>query len=320
MKRTRTSGGASASSSSSRRPALALPSALAAASLAATIRRSLSRTTIASSQLAATALARSSFTTPSPSSYPSPTRLRPIMKASMPKILIVEDDEVIAQGMARHLGAAGFDPGSVGNGRQGLARLRYEKPDVCVLDLMLPGLDGWKLIETVRGEGIATPIVVVSARGTEHDRVHALEIGADDYLVKPFSMKELVARVRAASRRAMRREETPRGEPIEIEELRIDPLEVQAYVDDRSAELTPTEFRLLYQLALDRGRVVTRDELLQKLWGRRESHRDRTVDVFVRRLREKVDRPASTHTFIQTRYGVGYRLQPVAKERPPPVS
>ena len=231
----------------------------------------------------------------------------------MPKVLIVEDDEVIAQGMARHLAAAGFDPVSVGNGTQGLARLRYEKPDVCVLDLMLPGVDGWKLIETARNEGIGTPIVVVSARGTEHDRVHALEIGADDYLVKPFSMKELVARVRAAARRALRREETPRGEPIEIEELRIDPLEVQAYVDDRSAELTPTEFRLLYQLALDRGRVVTRDELLQKLWGRRESHRDRTVDVFVRRLREKVDRPASTHTFIQTRYGVGYRLEPVPK-------
>jgi DNA-binding response OmpR family regulator len=232
---------------------------------------------------------------------------------AMPKVLIVEDDEVIAQGMARHLGAAGFDPVWVGNGDQGLARLRYEKPDVCVLDLMLPGLDGWKLIETVRGEGIGTPIVVVSARGTEHDRVHALEIGADDYLVKPFSMKELVARTRAAARRGIRRDESPRGEPIEIEELRIDPLEVQAYVDGESAELTPTEFRLLYQLALDRGRVVTRDDLLQKLWGRRESHRDRTVDVFVRRLREKIDRRAPRHTFIQTRYGVGYRLEPVAK-------
>jgi DNA-binding response OmpR family regulator len=235
----------------------------------------------------------------------------------MPKVLIVEDDEVIAQGMARHLGAAGFDPVWVGNGDQGLARLRYEKPDVCVLDLMLPGLDGWKLIETVRNEGIATPIVVVSARGTEHDRVHALEIGADDYLVKPFSMKELVARARAAARRGIRREETPRGEPIEIEELRIDPREVQAFVDGASAELTPTEFRLLYQLALDRGRVVTRDELLQKLWGRRESHRDRTVDVFVRRLREKVDRRAPRHTFIQTRYGVGYRLEPVRKNGRP---
>ncbi|HET6945208.1 MAG TPA: response regulator transcription factor [Gaiellaceae bacterium] len=231
----------------------------------------------------------------------------------MPKVLIVEDDEVIAQGMARHLGASGFDATWVPNGDQGLARLRYEKPDACILDLMLPGLDGWKLIETVRSEGIGTPIVVVSARGTEHDRVHALEIGADDYLVKPFSMKELVARVRAAARRGIRREETPRGEPIEIEELRIDPREVQAYIDGETAELTPTEFRLLYQLALERGRVSTRDELLQKLWGRRESHRDRTVDVFVRRLREKIDKRASHHTFIQTRYGVGYKLEAVPK-------
>ena len=231
----------------------------------------------------------------------------------MPKVLIVEDDEVIAQGMARHLGAAGFDAVWVGNGEQGLARLRYEQPDACVLDLMLPGLDGWKLIETVRAEGIATPVVVVSARGTEHDRVHALEIGADDYLVKTFSMKELVARVGAAARRGIRREEMPRGEPIEIEELRIDPREVQAYVDGASADLTPTEFRLLYQLALEHGRVATRDELLQKLWGRRESHRDRTVDVFVRRLREKIDRRASRHTFIQTRYGVGYKLEAVPK-------
>jgi DNA-binding response OmpR family regulator len=237
----------------------------------------------------------------------------PLDNASVPKVLIVEDDEVIAQGMARHLNVAGFDAVCVGNGEQGLARLRYEQPDACVLDLMLPGLDGWKLIETVRAEGIGTPIVVVSARGTEHDRVHALEIGADDYLVKPFSMKELVARVRAAARRGTRRDEAPRGEPIEIEELVIDPREVQAYVDGESARLTPTEFRLLYQLALDGGRVATRDELLQKLWGRRESHRDRTVDVFVRRLREKIDRRAPRHTFIQTRYGVGYKLEAVRK-------
>src|SRR5258706_13988181 len=227
----------------------------------------------------------------------------------MPKVLIVEDDEVIAEGMSRHLGAAGFDPVSVGNGTQGLARLRYEKPDVCVLDLMLPGVDGWKLIETARSEGIPTPIIGVSARGPEHDRVHALEIGADDYLVKPFSMKELVARVRAAARRGARVDETPRGEAIEVEELRVDPREVQAYVDGESAELTPTEFRLLYQLALDRGRVTTRDELLQKIWGRRETHRDRTVDVFVRRLRDKIDRIAPRHSFIQTRFGVGYKLE-----------
>ena len=97
--------------------------------------------------------------------------------------------------MARHLTAAGFDAVGVANGETGLARLRYEQPDVCVLDLMLPGIDGWRVIEQARSEGIGTPIVVVSARGTEHDRINALELGADDYIVKPFSMKELAARV-----------------------------------------------------------------------------------------------------------------------------
>jgi DNA-binding response OmpR family regulator len=231
----------------------------------------------------------------------------------MTKVLIVEDDEVIARGMAQHLEASGLDAVTVGRGDVALARLRFERPDVCVLDLMLPSVDGWKLIETARNEGIGTPIVVVSARGTEHDRVHALEIGADDYLVKPFSMKELVARVHAAARRGVRPQEIQRGETIQIEELTIDPREVQAYVDGESAELTPTEFRLLYALALEQGRVVTRDELLQKLWGRRETRRDRTVDVFVRRLRDKIDRRATRHSFIQTRYGVGYKFDPVPK-------
>ena len=157
--------------------------------------------------------------------------------APMTKVLVIEDDAVIADGIVQHLSAAGFEAVSVGGGEPGLARLRYEQPDVCVLDLMLPGLDGWKLIETVRGEGIGTPIVVISARGTEHDRVHALEIGADDYLVKPFSMKELVARVTAAGRRGGQSQPaTQRGEAIEIEELRIDPREVQAYVDGESAD------------------------------------------------------------------------------------
>ena len=231
----------------------------------------------------------------------------------MAKVLIVEDDEVLAQGMARHLAAAGFDALRVTRGETGLARLRYERPDVCLLDLMLPGVDGWRLIETARAEGISTPIVVVSARGTEHDRVYALELGADDYLVKPFSMKELVARTKAAARRGRAVHETRRGEPIEVNELRIDPRDVQAYVDGRSAELTPTEFRLLYGLALEMGRVVTRDELLQRVWGRPATPRDRTVDVFVRKLREKIDRLGARHTFIQTRYGVGYKLEAIPK-------
>src|SRR6187399_758846 len=205
----------------------------------------------------------------------------------MAKVLIIEDDDVIAQGMARHLTAAGFDAVGVANGETGLARLRYEQPDVCVLDLMLPGID--------------------------HDRINALELGADDYIVKPFSMKELAARVAAAARRGTRAQEPRRGDEILVEELRLDPRNVQAYVDGASAELTPTEFRLLYALALDQGRVLTRDELLQRVWGRRASHRDRTVDVFVRKLREKVDSRASRHTFLQTRYGVGYKLEPELK-------
>src|SRR5918995_5459966 len=144
---------------------------------------------------------------------------------------------LIAEGIARHLEGAGFSPVRVADGKQALARLRFDQPDVCVLDLMLPGLDGWAFIETARTEAIGTPIIVVSARGTEHDRVHALEIGADDYLVKPFSMKELVARVQAAARRGFRPTEVRRGEPVVVEELRIDPLNYQAYVNGKSAEL-----------------------------------------------------------------------------------
>jgi DNA-binding response OmpR family regulator len=233
--------------------------------------------------------------------------------ALMASVLIVEDDAVIAHAIAGHLAAAGFTSTRVDRGNIALARLRFERPDVCLLDLMLPGLDGWKLIETVRNEGIGTPILVISARGSEHDRVQALELGADDYLVKPFSMKELVARVRVAARRGVRAEAVTRGEAIEIEELRIDPAVVQAFVEGQSAELTSTEFRLLYSLARHRGRVVTRDELMQQLWGRRQTRRDRTVDVFVRKLREKIDRRAPRHTFIHTRYGVGYKLEPEPK-------
>ena len=132
---------------------------------------------------------------------------------------------------------------------------------------------------------------------------------SDLYLVKPFSMKELVARVTAVARRGTRAPDPRRDDEIVIEELRLDPRNVQAYVNGESANVTPTEFRLLYALALEQGRVLTRDELLQRVWGRRATHRDRTVDVFVRKLREKIDRRATSHTFLQTRYGVGYKLE-----------
>ena len=163
-------------------------------------------------------------------------------------------------------------------------------------------------------EGIGTPIVVISARGTEHDRVHALEIGADDYLVKPFSMKELVARVQAAGRRgAQPQAAAPRGEAIVIEELRVDPREVQAYVDGESAEPDAHGVSPPLRARARAGPRRLPRRAAATLWGRRQGHRDRTVDVFVRRLREKIDRRASRHTFIQTRYGVGYKLEPEPK-------
>ncbi len=171
--------------------------------------------------------------------------------AAVPRVLIVEDDDVIADGMARHLAAAGFEPIVVAQGEQGLARLRFERPDVCVLDLMLPGLDGWKLIETARAEGIGTPIVVVSARGTEHDRVHALEIGADDYLVKPFSMKELVARVKAVARRGARAETTSAASRSSRGAAHRPARGAGVRGRRRTCGLTPTEFRLLYALAIE---------------------------------------------------------------------
>src|SRR5829696_1332413 len=195
----------------------------------------------------------------------------------MAKVLIIEDDDVIAKGMASHLAEAGFEPTWVSNGVAGLARLRYERPEVCVVDLMLPALD------------------------------------ADDYLVKPFSMRELVARVSAAARRGVRSQPTERGQEIQVEELRIDPASVQAYLDGRSAGLTPTEFRLLYALAQQSPRVVTRDELLQQIWGRRLTRRDRTVDVFIPKLREKINAHAPRHAFVHTRYGVGYKREPQPK-------
>jgi DNA-binding response OmpR family regulator len=120
--------------------------------------------------------------------------------------------------------------------------------------------------------------------------------------------------VRAAARRGVRAQEATRGALIEIKELRIDPLDVQAYVDGESANLTATEFRLLYALAREEGRVVSREELMQRIWGRRQRHRDRTVDVFVRKLRDKIDRRAPAHTFIHTRHGVGYKLQAAPKQ------
>lgn len=231
----------------------------------------------------------------------------------MPRVLIAEDDSVIANAMAAHLRRAGLDVEVAADGDRAISKLRFERPDVAVLDLMLPGLDGWRITEQLRGEGITIPIVIVSARGSEHDKVHALQIGGDDYLAKPFGMRELVARVQAALRRAGMEPSPPRAARIEVAGLVIDADLHRVFLDGEDAGLTRTEFRLLLTLAAEPGRALSRDQLQQRVWGTPHRHRDRTVDVCVRKLRQKLDRRSTTHTYIQTHYSVGYRFDPVPK-------
>ncbi|MGZ4481724.1 MAG: response regulator transcription factor [Gaiellales bacterium] len=228
----------------------------------------------------------------------------------MPRVLIAEDDRVIANAMATHLRNAGHTVEWAEHGDRAMRKLRFERPDVAVVDLMLPGMDGWRIIETLRAEGATIPVIVVSARGSEQDKVHALGLGGDDYLAKPFGMAELVARVNAALRRAA----TPssvHGDRVEVPGLVIDPDLHAAFLDGRNAELTRTEFRLLSVLAAERGKALTRDQLQQRVWGMPYRPRDRSVDVCVRKLREKLDHRAETHTYIHTHYGVGYRFDAV---------
>jgi DNA-binding response OmpR family regulator len=232
----------------------------------------------------------------------------------MPSVLLIEDDGVIARSIGAHLRHGGLDVEWAEDGERGLRKLRFERPDVAVVDLMLPGLDGWTVTERARAEGIVTPIIVISARGSEHDKVHALEIGADDYLAKPFGMRELVARVQAALRRSQIAPVATRQGPIDVPGLFIDPDQQRAFLVDgegerSDAQLTPTEFRLLWVLAENAGRAMSRDELQQRVWNVPYRPRDRSVDVCVRKLREKVDQ-RSTHTYLKTHFGVGYRFAP----------
>ncbi len=239
----------------------------------------------------------------------------------MATVLIVEDDEVLAGVMRRHLTQAGHDVEWAADGERGLKKLRFERPDVCVVDLMMPGTDGWGVIEQMRAEGLDTPVIVLSARSSEHDKVHTLGIGADDYIVKPASMKELVARVGAALRRSGRASApaAPREEEaIEAPGIRIDFRTHRVLVEAASGEwvdcaLTVREFRLLTTLAREQGRVLSRDELQQRVWGTPHRPRDRIVDVCVRKIREKVDHRSPSHDFVHTHYGVGYRFEPEPK-------
>ncbi|MGH3139792.1 MAG: response regulator transcription factor [Gaiellales bacterium] len=232
----------------------------------------------------------------------------------MPRVLLAEDDAVIARAMMTHLRRAGMDVEWAEDGDRALRKIRFERPDVAVIDLMLPGEDGWRITRTLREEGITIPVIMISARGSEHDKVHGLKIGADDYLAKPFGMQELVARVEAALRRSGIAPIQAEGSRIEAPGLVIDPDRHQALLEGVDAGLTPMEFRLLYVLAAAEGKALTRDRIQQRVWGTPYRHRDRTVDVCVRKLREKIDRRSATHTYIHTHQGVGYRFEPISKE------
>ncbi len=226
----------------------------------------------------------------------------------MPRVLIVEDDNVIANAMATHLRHAGMEVEWADRGDRAIRKIRFERPDVAVIDLMLPGMDGWRIIESLRADDVQIPVIVVSARASEQDKVHALAIGGDDYLAKPVGMAELVARVQAAVRRAGLLARAQPTERVVVPGLVIDPDLHQAVLDGEDAGLTRTEFRLLSVLAAERGRVMTRDQLQQRVWGVPHRPRDRSVDVCVRKLREKLDQRSSTYAYIHTHYGVGYRF------------
>ena len=243
----------------------------------------------------------------------------------MATVLIMEDDEVLASVMRRHLSKAGHDVEWAQDGDRGLKKVRFERPDVCVVDLMMPGTDGWGVIEQMRSEGVEIPVIVLSARSSEHDKVHTLGIGADDYLVKPASMRELVARVDAALRRSGRANATSSvadDEPIEAPGIRIDFNTHRALVEVapdtwEDAQLTVREFRLLVTLARAQGKVLSRDELQQRVWGTPHRPRDRIVDVCVRKIREKLDARSPEFDFVQTHYGVGYRFESEPKPEVP---
>ncbi|HWH13946.1 MAG TPA: response regulator transcription factor [Miltoncostaeaceae bacterium] len=239
-------------------------------------------------------------------------------------VLLVEDDDAISESISYHLTRSGYRVLRAGDGAQGLRMFRQQRPDLVILDLMLPQVDGWRFTEQIRGEDPRVPLVVCSARTSEYDRVHGLELGADDYVTKPFSMKELVARVNAHLRR-VDRERQPEGRgPIEVEGLTVDPEQMQAFAEGRPLGLTPREFEVLYALARAQGRPIARNRLYRDVWGYEMLPGDRSVDVFVRKVRQKLLRAIPDRTYIQTHYGVGYRFEaagadeaPAAGDEPP---
>jgi len=225
----------------------------------------------------------------------------------MPKLLLVEDEKSIAEGLAITLEAEGFQVAWVKDGLDALPAFDRIRPDLVVLDLMLPGMSGTEICRALRGRS-DIPIIMLTARDAEVDRVVGLELGADDYVTKPFSTRELVARIKAVLRRAPLHELAGEEAPVEASGVRVDRVRHEVEVDGLPVELPPKEFELLAYLVAHAGRVLTRGQLIDEIWGSDYVGDTKTLDVHIRRLRARVEQDPSTPVRIQTVRGVGYRF------------
>jgi DNA-binding response OmpR family regulator len=225
------------------------------------------------------------------------------------QILIVEDEPSVGEVVSLYLRRAGYTVNVVRDGQTALDTLERHLPALVVLDLMLPGVDGWKITRHLRERG-NTPIIILTARRDEADRIAGLEMGADDYVVKPFSPQELVSRVRAVLRRANASAPDPAELPIAFEGMRIDPQTRLVTVGNAEVNLTAREFDLLWLLARHPRQVFTREALLDRIWGQADYIDPGTVTVHIRRLREKIEVDSANPAHLQTVWGVGYRFEP----------
>jgi DNA-binding response OmpR family regulator len=226
------------------------------------------------------------------------------------RVLIVEDDMPIADLLRLHLQDEGYQVTHCADGNQGLAQLRNGGWDALILDLMLPGVDGLEICRQARAMKTYTPIIITSARSSEVHRILGLELGADDYLAKPFSVLELVARVKALLRRAdaMAKNQRNEGGALELNGVRLDPVTRQAAVEGRPLDLTPREFDLLYFFVKHPEKVFSRLDLLNQVWGYQHDGYEHTVNTHINRLRAKIESDPAEPTRILTVWGKGYRF------------
>jgi DNA-binding response OmpR family regulator len=233
------------------------------------------------------------------------------MDGNMPeKILVVEDEVTLNETLVYNLERQGYTVASAMDGHEALKKARSLKPDLIVLDIMLPGLDGLEITRILRKEA-NTPILILTAQGEEIDRVLGLELGADDYMPKPFSMRELLARVKAILRRIQLDKDGAPGERENIlifENLKIDQRKHEVTLGEEALKLKPKEYDLLLYLCSNKGQVLTRSLILEEVWGWDFSGGTRTVDVHIRWLREKIEPDPTNPTRIITVHGVGYRF------------